>query len=139
MKIFDENINAAAYTIVINTSNQKPVAWVILLSSNYIFSRKNVKSFLIIILLHEISHILGFSNGLYDYYQTTDILIKTKTINGIQRTLFSGSNVIKHANRHFECDDIEGVELENKGGECSARSHWKSRIMLSDYMISINY
>ena len=59
------------------------------------------------ILLHEITHILGFSNRLYDYYQTTDILIKTKSINGIQRTLFSGSNVIKHAKRHFTCDDIE--------------------------------
>ena len=94
------------------------------------FSQINAESFLIMLLLHEVTHVLGFSNGLFNYFQTTDTLIKTTTINGIERTLFTGKNVIKYAKRHFGCDDIEGVELENQGGNGSVGSHWESRIML---------
>ena len=67
-------------------------------------------------LLNEITHVLGFSNSLYKLFQTNDILIQTKTINGIERKLFTGKNVIKYGKRHFGCDNIEGIELENQGG-----------------------
>ncbi len=135
----DEGVDAAAYAIALSTSNNRPIAGVVLLRSSYDFNKKNAKSFLIMLLLHEITHVLGFSDGLFQYFQTTQTLTKTKTINGIQRTLFTGSNVIKYAKRHFACDDIEGIELENQGGDGSAGSHWEARIMLGDYMISTDY
>ena len=91
------------------------------------------------LLLHEITHVLGFSNLLYELFQTNDTLIQTKAINGIERKLFTGKNVIKYAKRHFGCDNIEGIELENQGGSGSIGSHWEARIMLGDYMISTDY
>ena len=124
-KIIDlgENVDAAAYTIAISTKDNRPVAGVVLLRSSYDFSQTNAQSFLIMLLLHEITHVLGFTNGLFNLFQTNETLTKTTYINGIQRTLFTGSNVIKYAKRHFACDDIEGVELEDQGGEGSAGSH----------------
>ena len=50
------------------------------------------------LLLHEITHVLGFSGNLYNYFQTNSKTI-TKEINGIKRTLFTGANVIKQAKR----------------------------------------
>ena len=87
------------------------------------------------LLLHEITHILGFSNILYDYYinNSTKIIVKNNKI------LFHGENVIKKAKKHFNCDLIEGIELENQGSSGSYGSHWDSRIMLTDYMIAIDY
>ena len=135
----DESIDAAAFPMARSTSNSRPILGGILLRSSYDFSQINAQSFLIMLLLHEVTHVLGFSDGLFKYFQTNDTLIKTTTINRIQRTLFTGSNVVKHARRHFACDNIEGVELENQGGDGSAGSHWEARIMLGDYMISTDY
>ena len=140
-KVYDigEGVDAAAYTIALSTSNNRPIAGVVLLRSSYDFNQTNAQSFLIMLLLHEITHVLGFSSSLFEYFQTYPSLIKTKTVNGLKRTLFTGPNVIKQAKRHFNCDNIEGIELENQGGDGSVGSHWEARIMLGDYMISIDY
>ena len=135
----DESVDAAAYAMALGPTDHRPILGAILLRSSYNFTRTNAQNFLIMLLLHEITHVLGFSNSLFEYFQTNDTLTKTKTINGIQRTLFTGSTVIKHAKRHFGCDNIEGVELENQGGDGSVGSHWEARIMLGDYMISTDY
>ena len=134
-----EGIDAAAYPIALSKYDDRPVCGGILLGTHYDFNETNSQSFLIMLLLHEITHVLGFSEYLYDYFQTNSTLIKTKEINGIQRILFTGENVIKQAKRHFNCDNIEGIELENQGGDGSAGSHWEARIMLGDYMISTDY
>jgi len=135
----DSTIDAAAYAMTISLLNYRPIIGVVLLGNHYDFNKTNSQSFLIMLLLHEITHVLGFSGNLFYYFQTNSTLIKTKEINGIQRTLFTGTNVIKQAKRHFNCDNIEGIELENQGGDGSAGSHWEARIMLGDYMISTDY
>jgi len=38
------------------------------------------------------------------------------------------------AKEYFNCSDIDGVELENDGGEGTMGSHWESRILLGEYM-----
>ena len=140
-KIYDigEGVDAAAYAMTISLLNYRPIIGVVLLGNHYNFNKINSQSFLIMLLLHEITHVLGFSDNLYDYFQTNSTLTITKEINGIQRTLFTGENVIKQAKRHFNCDNIEGIELENQGGDGSVGSHWEARIMLGDYMISTDY
>ena len=133
------NIDAAAYPIALNNYDYRPICGGILLGFHYDFSQLNAQRYLIMLLLHEITHILGFSNYLYDYFQTPYNLTTNKTVNEINRTLFTGPNVIKQAKRHFNCNDIEGIELENQGGDGSVGSHWEARIMLGDYMISTDY
>ncbi len=136
----DEGIDAAAFTIAINKNEKnRPICGGILLGKHYNFNKINAQPFLIMLLLHEITHVLGFSSSLFEYFKTYPSLIKTKTVNGLKRTLYTGPNVIKQAKRHFNCDNIEGIELENQGGDGSVGSHWEARIMLGDYMISIDY
>ncbi len=139
-KIYDigEGVDAAAYAMTLSSLNYRPNIGVVLLGNHYDFNKTNSQSFLIMLLLHEITHVLGFSGNLYNYFQTNSKTI-TKEINGIKRTLFTGANVIKQAKRHFNCDNIEGIELENQGGDGSVGSHWEARIMLGDYMISTDY
>ena len=139
---FDDNddIDAAAFTIAINKKEKnRTICGGILLGKHYNFTKTNAQPYLIMLLLHEITHVLGFSSSLFEFFQTYPSLIKTKTVNGLKRILFAGPNVIKQAKRHFNCDDIEGIELENQGGDGSVGSHWEARIMLGDYMISIDY
>ena len=138
---FDDNdgIDAAAFAIARNKNENRPVCGGILLGKHYNFNKINAQPYLIMLLLHEITHVLGFSSPLFEYFKTYPSLIKTKTVNGLKRTLFTGPNVIKQAKRHFNCDNIEGIELENQGDDGSVGSHWEARIMLGDYMISIDY
>ncbi len=134
-----EGMDAAAYPIALSKFDNRPVCGGILLGTHYDFNETNSQSFLIMSLLHEITHVLGFTKVLYSYFLSSKYLISYKVINGIQRTLFTGENVIKQAKRHFNCDNIEGIELENQGGDGSVGSHWEARIMLGDYMISTDY
>ena len=97
----------AAFAMFVSTSNNRPIVGGILLRSSYNFTQTNAQNFLIMLLLHEVTHVLGFSNNLFQLFQTSETLTKTKTINGVRRTLFTGSNVIKYAKKHFGCDDIE--------------------------------
>ena len=40
------------------------------------------------------------------------------------------------AKKHFNCDSLDGIPLENDGGSGSAGSHWEANYMFGDYMIS---
>jgi len=48
------------------------------------------------------------------------------------------SKVLAAAKKHFGCSSFPfpGVPLEDQGGEGSVGSHWESRYMLGDYMVS---
>ncbi len=35
--------------------------------------------------------------------------------------------VLEKARKHFNCETLTGVYLENQGGQGSARSHWEAR------------
>jgi len=42
--------------------------------------------------------------------------------------------VKKEAQKHFNCPDLEGAELENQGGEGTALTHWEKRIFENEAM-----
>ena len=111
----------------------------VLLNKNYSINNTNSEEYLTMILLHEITHILGFSKVLYEFYQYSGNITTTQTVNGVERTFIITPTVKKVASEHFGCSSIIGVELENQGGKGSVGSHWEARIMLGDYMISTDY
>lgn len=48
--------------------------------------------------------------------------------------------VIEEARRHFNCNKLEGAELEDQGGEGTALTHWEKRILeVRFYQFAINY
>lgn len=36
--------------------------------------------------------------------------------------------VVEEVRKHFDCDRLEGAELEDQGGEGTALTHWEKRI-----------
>lgn len=41
--------------------------------------------------------------------------------------------------RHFECDRIEGAELEDQGGDGTALTHWEKRLFEVDKCMNSTY
>ena len=83
------------------------------------------------ILLHEITHILAFHPEFFR------LLNMNTTENGISYIKSSGA--VSKARQHFGCSSLTKIPLENQGGSGSAGSHWESRFMLGDYMISTDH
>ena len=42
--------------------------------------------------------------------------------------------VVEEVRRHFGCDDLEGAELEDQGGDGTALTHWEKRIFQNEAM-----
>ena len=82
--------------------------------------------------MHELGHILAFAP---ENFKEENLIYKL--INGRNRTLLSSPKVVETARRHFNCPTLEGVELENDGGEFQELYHWESRIMNGDLMVSL--
>ena len=61
--------------------------------------------------------------------------MKNTTVNGINKKIIITPKVVENAKKHFGCDSLIGVELEDQGGEGTSGSHWESRILFGDYMI----
>lgn len=104
------------------------------------FSDNTIESWLEI-MTHEMTHLLAFSQGLFDYWKTsdglsynTDEVTKTLTIRGVEKSFLVSPNVRALAQEAFDCYTIEGIELEEAGQTGTAGSHWDKRIMMNDYM-----
>lgn len=67
---------------------------------------------------------------------STDI-VTPKVVRGHQVMMISTPTVRQMARDYFGCPDLEGLELENEGGQCSIAnlgSHWEKRLLYEDYM-----
>ena len=130
--MFDSNLRsstlaAAAPCLIVRTTN-RPLAGIVYINTNINFGATNTDLYLKNILLHEISHILAFHPSIFS------ALKMNQTIDSVSYIV--SSKVLAKAREHFGCSSLAGVPLENQGGVGSVGSHWESRYMLGDYMIS---
>ena len=124
------NVLAAAAPCIVTNSN-RPYGGVLFINTNLNFNKGNTNQYLKNILLHEITHILVF----HPYFFTA---LKLNQTEGSNSYIISPKAVAK-AREHFDCSSITRIPLENQGGTGSVGSHWESRYMLGDYMISTDY
>ncbi len=124
------NVLAAAAPCIVTNSN-RPYGGVLYINTNLNFNKGNTNQYLKNILLHEITHILVF----HPYFFTA---LKLNQTEGSNSYIISPKAVAK-AREHFDCSSITRIPLENQGGSGSVGSHWESRYMLGDYMISTDY
>ena len=124
------NVLAAATPCIVTNSN-RPYGGVLYINTNLNFNKGNTNQYLKNILLHEITHILVF----HPYFFTE---LKLNQTEGSNSYIISPKAVAK-AREHFDCSSITRIPLENQGGTGSVGSHWESRYMLGDYMISTDY
>ncbi|EGR29170.1 leishmanolysin family protein, putative [Ichthyophthirius multifiliis] len=91
------------------------------------------------IVVHEMTHILGFTGTSIANWVTTDGQphvdpIITQEIRGINTKLLATPNVLKFARDYFGCPSLPGMPLENQGGGGSLGSHWEISIIQDEYM-----
>ena len=113
------------------TSSKRPVVGVLYLNPNLLYTNTNLDIYMKNILLHEITHILGFTPRIF---QTLNLVTESDSVYYI-----ISPKALSKARQHFNCASISGIPLENQGGQGSMGSHWEARYMLGDYMISTNY
>ena len=86
---------------------------------------------------------LGFSNVLFpSFYKNgkkrpIEETVKQINIAGINYTAIVVPECLEHARKHFNCSTLEGVPLENGGGDGSAGSHWEKLYLSNTYMNSV--
>lgn len=98
---------------------------------------------MVLTMIHEIMHIMGWSSGAFQYWQDSrktgdsklyDVTTKTATLRGKSVTLVTTPEVVKTARSYFNCNTLEGLELEDQGGSGTAGSHWDERVAREDLM-----
>lgn len=111
------------------------------------YDKENWLEYYTYLFMHEIFHVLGFNEDLYgEYYNPvtrskiplSDVLLNDE-INGLKRKLIKTPKVLEAAKKHFNCNSLKGVELENQGGAGTVGSHWESRTMLGEVMMGISF
>lgn len=94
-------------------------------------------------ILHEFVHVLGFDRMLFESYldwqtgspyrqpitqETTYHPARGKTL------LITTPRATLWARRHFSCEGIAGVQLENEGSDSSRGSHWERSVFYDELM-----
>lgn len=140
-----QQIFAYAATCQLDQFN-RPIAGLINFCPNYLKDGFYDEKEFILVALHEIFHILGFSQNLFDKFQECSIcaeglLCEDKGDIVIEDT--SGQSrlhspaVLLAAQKQWGCLDTNiGVPLENVNGGSSS-SHWESQVMLGSLMAPV--
>jgi len=50
------------------------------------------------------------------------------------QTLVKTQNLVSLAKKHYGCDTVQGVALEDDGGPSTAGSHWEKRTLMNEFM-----
>ena len=126
----DTDVLAAASPCIIG-EKYRPLGGVLYINNKIDFGKRNADLYLKNLIFHEITHILAF----HPYFFKN--LNLNKTIGSTNYII--SSNVIAKAKEHFGCPSLTKIPLENQGGRGSEGTHWESRYMLGDYMVSTDY
>ena len=88
------------------------------------------------LLLHEITHILGFHYENYQYFPggINNVVKNFTETDGKIRYYIATPTVVELAKEYYGCDSLIGLELENQENLDTPSSHWESRILLGEYM-----
>jgi hypothetical protein len=93
-------------------------------------------------LLHEIYHVLGFAKNLYKYY-IDPVTMKRRPIKQTYITKPGAymphrlltPKVLEFAREYFSCPNMDGVPIENDGGDGTKGSHWEKMILANEVMV----
>jgi hypothetical protein len=140
---FDNSLNmgegliATASARNLASKNGQPLTGVITINKDIDYSKNNSLRFFTTVILHEMTHVLGFSNYFFEKYFHN--IIKKNDTDNITRTYINSTKVLQVAKKYFNCSEMIGVQLEDFGGEGTEGSHWEERILLGDYMNGVLY
>ena len=123
----NSDVLASAASVILYKKTGQPIVGIVFINKNVDFSFKFFKNYFQSILIHEFTHILGFSFNHFVLYMGN--IFRKKLI-----YYLNSEKVIQVAKKYFNCSSLIGVELENFGGTSTSGSHWEARILLGEYM-----
>ena len=138
--LIDNEMASISNKFILDEITKRPIVGVIYLNPNINLNIQNVDIYLKSILLHELTHILGFHYDLFQYFPGgLEKTIKTEKEKRTKKNkaFIITPKVVDFAKKYFNCDAIDGVELENQHN--LTWSHWEARILLGEYMTSSPY
>ena len=138
---FPQGVLASAMPIYLEPETNRPLIGLLTITTDtHYFSLRRVEEYFSEVILHELTHALGFLYTMFPYFPNGAEGTYTKAnIRGIERTIIKTPKVLEVARKYFNCESIQGIELEDQGGMGSALSHWEQRILLGDYMGAVIY
>jgi leishmanolysin len=83
--------------------------------------------------LHELTHVLGFSQSLYPYFPSQPTL-GSKMVNGQIIQYIDIAPLTAKLRTYFNCPTLVGAYLENEGDAMNTGSHFERRIFYVEYM-----
>ena len=87
----------------------------------------------ILVTIHEITHVLGFSPSLFSYFPS-DPVVSTTMVNGINTTYYHAEPLTSRLRKHFNCSTLKGAYLENQGAAGSIGSHFERKMLEAELM-----
>ena len=133
----EEYTIAQASSRYTQSSNHQPILGIVEINSNINFDSPNIDKYLENTLIHEMTHVLGFSGYFFEEY--FNFIMKKSDKYGKKRVYINSTKAVEMARKYFNCPSLDGIELEDYGDEGTAGSHWEARILLGDYMNGISY
>lgn len=90
--------------------------------------------------LHQFTHILGFTRSVLGNKVGQTKVNRIKKLD-MEKEMIIGDNLIRFARKYFNCDEINGLEVEefSKEDQCKEFIHWDARILLGEYMTAFTY
>ena len=135
---FDIKENLGEFTLAnagaeyLEPDTGKPLLGLVNINREVDYSKENSLQYFEGIIIHEFTHILGFSNYYFTKY-FNNVFTKVDDF-GIERSYINSTKVVEVGKKYFNCDSLEGIALEDYGGKGTVGSHWEARILLGDYM-----
>ena len=115
----------------------QPYIGLVKINKNVDYTKPHSEEYFTSILVHEFTHILGFSKHFFETYYH-NLFWEIDEL-GFNRTYLNSTKVLEVAKKYYNCPNLKGVELENQGGAGTASSHWEARILLGEYMNGYSY
>jgi len=135
--VLGEATLASAIAAYLDKESGRPLIGLVNINKDVNYTKEKSKEYFESIIIHEFTHILGFSINHFLYYFNNLFIRKDKY--GIFRAYINSTKVVNVARKYFNCKEIDGVELEDRGSLGTAGSHWESRILLGEYMNGVIY
>ena len=138
---FPTGVLASAVPGHLHEVTQRPLVGILTISTETsFFTKRRVTEYFSEVLLHELTHALGFLDSMFQYFPGgREGTLATVTLRGVQRTIVKTQKVVEVAKKYFNCPTVQGIELEDQGGQGSTLSHWEQRVLLGDYMGAVIY
>ena len=132
------NTLAAAGPFYFDKKTSQPYLGILIINRNVDYSKPNSLRYFESIVLHEFTHVLGFTKNVFKLIFPPIYFLK-KDKYWTTRAYLNSTKVLTVAKKYYNCNEIDGIPLEEIGGNGTFGSHWEERILLGEYMCGAIY